>query len=226
MRHDWQNELLAMPKSDLINESIFYTMKVFNKFFPSSIIQVLQYSQFNHSFSGILSLENDQPTAIAYINESMEINGYVHHHLLTNKVSYLSEEKFILSIGNQFNFSEPIKNMLLIPFSINGVIVAFMTAINIKFTVLPETLQEITKFSDLFMHLLELTPTTQNIDFTNKELIVMQYISNGYTTKEISYAMNTSESTIKYFIKNVMLKTHSDNRTEAVSTLFRMKLLD
>lgn len=226
MRHDWQNELLAMPKSDLINEQIFHTMKIFNKFYPCSILQVLQYSHFNHSFSGILSLENEQLSTITHIHESMEINGYVHQHLLTNTVSYLSEEKFILSIGNQFNFSEPIKNMLLIPFSVNGIIVAFMAAINIKFTVLPEILQEITEFSDLFMHLLQLTPTTQKNEFTNKEIIVMQYISNGYTTKEISYAMEIGESTIKYFIKNVMKKTNSDNRTQAIATLFRMKLLD
>lgn len=54
----------------------------------------------------------------------------------------------------------------------------------------------------------------------------MQYISNGYTTKEISSVLELSESTIKYFIKNIMLKTNSANRAEAVAAMFRMKLVD
>lgn len=100
-----------------------------------------------------------------------------------------------------------------------------MTGVNVQFKVTDEVLQEMRRFSDNCVHILPLTDYVQTKHFTDKEIIVMQYISNGYATKEISNTLHITESTVKYFLKNVMLKTNSTNRTEAVAKLFRMKLL-
>lgn len=226
MRTNWQNRLLAIPPSNLVNERIFEMMKIFNQTYPCTITQIFQYSLFNGSINGILSYENQTVKSISHIHESMQINEYIHQYLSENKVVFLDHQKFQLSIGNQIPFSEPINNLLLIPLSINGVVIAFMIGVNIQFQINDFVLSDIQSFTESFIQVLLLTKKLTNGKFTKKEIIVMQYISNGYTTKEISSVLELSESTIKYFIKNIMLKTNSANRAEAVAAMFRMKLVD
>lgn len=226
MRTNWQNKLLAIPQTNLVNERIFEMMKIFNQTYPCSITQIFQYSSFNSTIDGILSYENQSVKSISHIHESMQTNEYIHHYLSKNEVVYLDHQKFQLSIGKQIPFSEPINNLLLIPLSINGVVIAFMIGINIQFKISDFILSDIQSFSESYTQTLLLTKNLPTDKFTTKEIIVMQYISNGYTTKEISSVLELSESTIKYFIKNVMLKTNSANRAEAVAAMFRMKLVD
>jgi DNA-binding CsgD family transcriptional regulator len=225
MIKDWQKQLLSIPQTVFVNERLFEMMKIFYKAFPCRIIQLFQYSSLNGSISGILSYEYPSVQSISHIHESMTINTYVHETILDNEVRFFNDSKFQLSLGNQFILSEQIQNMILIPFSINGVVIGYMTGVNVQFEVTDEVLAEIRSFSDSCSHLLNPIENRQKTQFTDKELNVMQYITNGYTTKEISHILHIAEPTVKYFLKNVMMKTNSKNRTEAVTKLFRMKLL-
>ncbi|MGD0031174.1 helix-turn-helix transcriptional regulator [Paenibacillus illinoisensis] len=225
MIKNWNEQLLSIPQTYSVNERLFEMMKIFYGHFPCRIIQLFQYSNFNGTFSGILSYESLNVQSIAHIHQMITINPYVHEAIIENKVCFFSDNKFQLSIGNQFVLSEPVHNMLLVPFSINGVVVGFMTGVNVQFRMTDELCKEIHSFSESSVHTLNITKYEGTTHFTDKEIIIMQYISNGYTTKEISSILHLVESTVKYFLKNVMLKTNSKNRTEAVAKLFRMRLL-
>lgn len=225
MIKEWQKQILSIPSSELINEQFFEMMKIFNNAFPCSIVQLFQYSSLNGSISGILSYEKPNVQSIAHIHQSMIINSYVHEALLNNEVRFFYDSKFQLSIGNQIILSEQINNMLLIPFSNNGVVIGYMTGVNVQFEINDDVLKELRLFSDSIVHILHLTKYAEKKEFTDKEIQIMQYISNGYTTKEIGDILHIAESTVKYFSKNVMLKTNSNNRAEAVAKLFRMKIL-
>ncbi len=221
----WQEQLFSIPHAYSVNERFLEMMKIFFETFPCRIMQLFQYSSFNGTFSGILSYEHPNVQSIAYIHEMMAINSYVHAAVEDNEVQFFTGSKFQTSIGNQFVLSEPIHNMLLVPFSMNGVVVGFMTGVNVQFQVTDDVLIEMRSFSDSCIHMLHTMDLGKTAQFTDKELIIMQYISNGYTTKEISHILHIVESTVKYFLKNVMQKTNSQNRTEAVAKLFRMKIL-
>lgn len=221
----WKEQLISIPQSYSVNERLFEMMKIFYEQFPCRIMQLFQYSSFNGTFSGILTYENSNVQSIAHIHQVITINSYVHEGILENKVCFFSDSKFQLSIGNQFVLSEPVHDMLMIPFSVNGIVVGFMTGVNVQYEVTKEMLEEIRSFSESCVHMLNITKYGKTTHFTDKELIIMQYISNGYTTKEISSILHIVEATVKYFLKNVMLKTNSKNRTEAVAKLFRMKLI-
>lgn len=225
MIKDWQKQLLSIPPTDLVHERFFEMMKIFYEAFPSSIIQLYQYSILNGSINGILSFENSNIQSIAHIHQTLNINTYVHEAILDNEVRFFNDSKFQLSLGNQFVLSEPVYNMVIVPLSINGIVIGYLTGVNVQFEVNDEVLEEIRSFSDSCIHILHLTDYGKTSNFTEKELIVMQYIANGYSTKEISHILKIAESTVKYFLKNVMLKTNSKNRTEVVSKLFRVKLL-
>lgn len=157
MRTNWQNRLLAIPPSNLVNERIFEMMNIFNQTYPCTITQIFQYSLFNGSINGILSYENQTVKSISHIHESMQINEYIHQYLSENKVVFLDHQKFQLSIGNQIPFSEPINNLLLIPLSINGVVIAFMIGVNIQFQINDFVLSDIQSFTESFIQVLLLT---------------------------------------------------------------------
>ncbi|KMK78206.1 helix-turn-helix transcriptional regulator [Alkalihalobacillus pseudalcaliphilus] len=222
---NWQKELSSIIKSENVNENLFEMIKVFYQNFPCRIIQLFQYSSFNDAFSGIISYEYPNVQSIHYVHEMAKVNRFVYEALSDNKVSYFDNNAFQLSISNHFILSEPIKNMLVIPFTINDIVVGFMTGVNVQLQVGQDVLNEMKNFSEQCLHFLYGTRLKENTSFTNKELQVMQYIANGFTTKEISNMMYLAESTVKYFLKNVMVKTDSANRTEAVTKLFRLQLL-
>lgn len=225
MNKDWEKELLTIRQFDSVNEGLFEIIKIFHKSFPCDMIQLYKYSSLDYTISGIFSYEPPNLQSISHVHHSMVINDYVHEAIIQNEVRFFNDNKFQLSLGNQFILSETIHNMLLIPFSINGVTIGYLTGVNVRFEVIPEKLTEIQRFSDSCINALNLSKKVNTTRFTHKEILVMEYISNGYSTKEISQFIKISESTIKYFIKNVMLKTDSKNRTEAVTKLFRLKLL-
>lgn len=225
MMKEWQKQLLSIPKKEMINESLYEMMKIFYQAFPCRITQTFQYSSFNDTFSGILSYEHPNLQSIHYVHEMMKVNRYVHEAIRADEVRFFNSNEFQLSMSNQFVLSEPIKNMLLIPFSINHVVIGFMTGVNIQFKVDEKAIQELDVFRHLCIQSLQLRTYPETPQFTEKELIVMQHIANGLATKEISEIIQITDSTVKYFLKNVMIKTSSANRTEAVTKLFRLGLL-
>ena len=60
---------------------------------------------------------------------------------------------------------------------------------------------------------------------TDRELSVLQHLTNGESTKEIAQEMHVSEETIKTYLKNVFKKLGVRDRTEAVAEAFRRGLV-
>lgn len=67
-----------------------------------------------------------------------------------------------------------------------------------------------------------------SFDFSKREIEVLRELTTGATNKEIADALNISEETVKTYIKNALIKTGFQNRTElaiqAHKTGFVMKL--
>lgn len=227
MRASLMKSIHQLTNLESINEQLFEMMKLFYNHYPCDIIQIYQYSTLNQTYSGLLSYEHPSIQSLKYIN-NIQIDNYFHHELLRNEVLFLNNDQLQLSIQNQYLFSKPIKNMFLIPFSTNNVIIGFMTGVNPQFEVTDNILKEIDEFNRQCMYSLNYSKfkVSDNSLLTEKEVTIMQYFSNGYTTKEMSYLFSISESTIKYFLKNVMKKTNSKNRTQAVAKLIHLNIIN
>jgi DNA-binding NarL/FixJ family response regulator len=52
--------------------------------------------------------------------------------------------------------------------------------------------------------------------FTPRQMAVLQYLKQGKANKNIAYALDISESTVKVHVRNIMKKMGATNRTEAV----------
>ena len=56
--------------------------------------------------------------------------------------------------------------------------------------------------------------------FTARQLDILRLVSHGLTNAEIAKRLFISESTVKFHVKQILLKTNSVNRTEAVARVF------
>ena len=62
-------------------------------------------------------------------------------------------------------------------------------------------------------------------DLTPRELEVLRLLARGLTNKEIGAALSVSETTAKWFVKNILQKLAANDRTEAVTTAFERGIL-
>ena len=62
-------------------------------------------------------------------------------------------------------------------------------------------------------------------DLTPRELDVLRLMARGLTNKEIGNALTVSETTAKWFVKNILEKLGAHDRTQAVITAFERGIL-
>jgi DNA-binding NarL/FixJ family response regulator len=62
-------------------------------------------------------------------------------------------------------------------------------------------------------------------DLTPRELEVLRLLARGFTNKEIGKALDVSEKTAKWFVKNILEKLGANDRTQAVTTAFERGIL-
>ncbi len=60
---------------------------------------------------------------------------------------------------------------------------------------------------------------------SDREISVLQSLSNGLSTREVASHMHLSEETIKTYLKQVFRKLQVRDRTEAVAEAFRRGLI-
>lgn len=65
-----------------------------------------------------------------------------------------------------------------------------------------------------------------NIELTARELEVLELLSRGFSSKEISEQLYISANTVEYHRKQLLRKTSSRNAAELIGNAFRMRLLE
>ena len=60
---------------------------------------------------------------------------------------------------------------------------------------------------------------------TQKEVTILQFVSKGYTNKEIGTSLATSESTVRAHLRNINIKLDTKNRIEALNEAKRLRIL-
>ena len=66
---------------------------------------------------------------------------------------------------------------------------------------------------------------TQQSKLTARELLVLGYLVEGQTNRQIAASMNVSESTAKQYVRSILSKLKVSGRTEAVAVAVQRKLL-
>ncbi len=66
---------------------------------------------------------------------------------------------------------------------------------------------------------------TPGTDLTQRERELLALMSRGFSNQEISAALSIAMPTVKFHVTNILAKLHADNRTEAVLTALKHKLV-
>ncbi|GLX69780.1 LuxR C-terminal-related transcriptional regulator [Paenibacillus glycanilyticus] len=221
-------ELAYIQSMDSVNEKLSELLKAFRHHFPCQLVHLFRYSIFDQRIDGIFTCEQGAIKAISHWHDDVRTIPVLYDALQRKQVVCLDGESFQIRLSSKYTLNEPVENMIVLPIVVNNLIIAFMCAINIHFEFNDEMDRYLQGFGEQMKQLLHLKhspPGPPAFTLSEKELRVMQYIANGFTTKEIAPLLNIAEATVKYFINNVMTKTSSRNRTEAVANLYRSNLL-
>jgi DNA-binding CsgD family transcriptional regulator len=65
----------------------------------------------------------------------------------------------------------------------------------------------------------------QDVILTERELIVLKLIAEGYSTKRISSILKISFNTVETHRKNILIKLHVKNCTEAVYRVTKLDII-
>lgn len=68
-------------------------------------------------------------------------------------------------------------------------------------------------------------PAGPEIDLTERELQVLQYVEQGLTNKEIAEVLIVSPTTVKKHVRSILMKLNASTRTEAASVARRLNLI-
>ena len=67
---------------------------------------------------------------------------------------------------------------------------------------------------------------TPSVHLTPRELELLKYVADGLSNKAISQALSITENTVKYHLRNILQKLGAQNRTEAVTQVIKLGLID
>jgi len=79
--------------------------------------------------------------------------------------------------------------------------------------------------SRLFKHVGQPLEARTEAVLSQREVDVLQRVAAGKANREIASELSISENTVKFHLKNILLKLNVSNRTEAVSVALKRKLL-
>jgi two-component system NarL family response regulator len=79
--------------------------------------------------------------------------------------------------------------------------------------------------SRLFKHIVQ--PAEKRVEplLSDREVDVLRQVASGKANREIAVDLSISENTVKFHLKNILLKLNVSNRTEAVMVAVKRKLL-
>jgi DNA-binding NarL/FixJ family response regulator len=79
--------------------------------------------------------------------------------------------------------------------------------------------------SRLFKHVGQESVAAPEPILSDREIEVLRLVAAGKSNRDAALALSVSENTVKFHLKNIMLKLNTSNRTEAVNVATRKKLI-
>nr|HMN25802.1 response regulator transcription factor [Ignavibacteriaceae bacterium] len=70
-----------------------------------------------------------------------------------------------------------------------------------------------------------LSTQTKNYDLSDREISVLNLLSDGYNYKEIADTLFISVDTVRHHIRNIYKKLHVHSQSEAVAKAIRKKII-
>ncbi|MFC7686980.1 response regulator transcription factor [Ureibacillus sp. GCM10028918] len=189
---------------------------------------LFRYSPIDHLAEGIFSATLSEFKSITSIRDDVTTIPAIFEAIQTKSPRYFEGNDFHLNISRKYIISENQNALFVVPIIFNHVVIGYFLSpkINASFNHQLEIEANLfgRKVGEILFNYSNYVETNE-IKLSNREYEVMKCIAFGYSTKQIAQLLEISETTIKQYIKSVMAKTKTSNRTHAVAFLFQNKVL-
>ena len=79
--------------------------------------------------------------------------------------------------------------------------------------------------SRLFRHIGQAGTITPESLLSEREIEVLKLVAAGKSNRDAAVTLSVSENTVKFHLKNIMMKLNTSNRTEAVNVAHQKNLI-
>ena len=222
-------ELEKMKAIENQEEKIKMLIKCFIVHFSLEETLLFRYSPIDHLAEGIFSATISEFRSITSIRDDITTIPAIFEAIHTKSSRYFEGNDFHLNISRKYIISENQNALFVVPIIFNQVVIGYFLSpkINKPFTHQLEIEANLfgRKTGEILFNCSNYVETNE-IKLSNREYEVMKCVAFGYSTKQIAHLLEISETTIKQYIKSVMAKTKTANRTHAVAFLFQNRVLN
>ena len=186
------------------------------------------YIPWSNEFKGVIGEE---------LSKVQKMQGYVYPNQLFHSMMITKKPIFIQNpvhtVKKETIELFTLSSLIVAPICHHEEVLGWMTLDQVgeEFDCTQEDLQlieEVCNRIGLYLKNFEPTPAvspSMDIDLTDRELSVLTLLADGYGNKKMGELLHLSEHTIRDYIGSLMVKLKAQNRTQVVSSAFRLGLL-
>lgn len=227
--NSWGHDLEKIKSVEDQDKKIKLLIECFLSTFSLEEALLFRYSPIDHLAEGIFSANSSEFKGITSIRDDLSTIPAIFEAIKTQSPKYYEGNEFHLNISRKYIISENQNALLVVPISFNHVVIGYFLGSKFKTPFELQLLIAANLFSRQVGEILFKYPSyveNNEIKLSKREYEVMKCIAFGYSSKQIALLLEISETTIKQYIKSVMAKTNTSNRTHAVAFLFQNGILN
>ncbi|AMO85796.1 transcriptional regulator NarP [Solibacillus isronensis B3W22] len=227
-RNNWEQNLAKINSVENVDKKIKMMIECFLSTFSIEETMLFRYSPIDHLAEGIVCANTNEFKCISSIRDDVTTIPAIFEAIQKKSAQYFESNDFHLNIPRKYIIAENQNSLLVVPIIFNHVVVGYFLGTHFHKNFDPQLLMEANLFSSQVGEMLFNHPCyveNNEIKLSKREFEVMKCVAFGYSSKQIAHLLEISETTIKQYIKSVMSKTNTSNRTHAVAFLFQKRIL-
>lgn len=208
------------------DEKLFMILKGFMGFFAFQEVDLFSYSELTRLAHGVFRINKVGVHCLHHVVEKIDDFIPFLQAIEARKTTQIFEADMVHE--NSAHYLKETKPVVIIPISFNQTVVSLMSATKLdkSMDLTNEHIELMDTYATYVSRILyEETDNKIPNPLTNREREVMGRISRGESVKEVALILGISEYTVQDYVKSTIRKLKVNNRTEAVATLLRKKII-
>ncbi|MER2107393.1 MAG: helix-turn-helix transcriptional regulator [Solibacillus sp.] len=213
-------DVVHLPNQE---QQICHILTSFHTLFSSEKLSFYRFSPVGYMAEGIAQLTNDAFESISYIRDDLRALPAIRKVVDSCHAAYYSGTDYITNVSSRYTLQRPIYGVLVVPIYVHNLSVAYLCSEYIEQNpnISPSFLESCNQFGALAGKLLVQKQTPAHPKLSPRENTILEALTNGLSTKEMTDLLMLSEATIKQYIKTALQKLGAKNRAHAVSIFMR-----
>ena len=221
-------ERLNKFSSESQEDKILQMLHEYLNLFPVLNAHLFRYSPLGFFAEGLILLDANGLHHIGDVRDDIRTLPVIYPAIQKRRAQYFSGKEFYNRTTRRYIIPNNVDSVIVVPIVYRTIVIGYICSDRIEkqANIDDELLQTFTEFGKLAGDFIFQTKSLIETPLlSRRELEVMKRISWGESIKEMANHMNITESTVKQYIKTAISKLGANNRSHAVSELFRMGII-